>query len=212
MPDIRDVASEKSSSCSPVWVVVVENLAARCGAHVYSGLLTRHIPPRKVDRSPSGAVSRRSGTWPRNQCPFCRRRRCGDRPAARHRPKFAFPQGVTDIVTTTLNKTGESYPVIFRDLFKYLSRIEDRGAKPNYVVQLVGRFVSTHSSAQRNLEKSGVRTVNKARVDNGGEFREDIYNRQNSQLLACRQLIMNKILSRHLLAKACQAMHGPRFV
>ena len=72
------------------------------------------------------------------------------------RSKFAFPQNVTDIVATTLNKTGDGYPEIFRDLFKYLSRIEDRSAKPNYEAHLVGRFASTHSSAQRNLQKSGV--------------------------------------------------------
>lgn len=72
------------------------------------------------------------------------------------RSKFAFPQDVTDIVATTLNKTGDGYPEIIRDLFKYLSTIEDRGTKPNYEAHLVSRFASTHSSTQRNLQKSGV--------------------------------------------------------
>lgn len=70
--------------------------------------------------------------------------------------RFAFPQNVTDIVAATLNKAGVGYPDLFRDLFKYLSKIEDRGVKPNYEAQLVGRFARTHSSAQRGLQKSGV--------------------------------------------------------
>lgn len=72
------------------------------------------------------------------------------------RSKFAFPQNVTDIVAATMNKTGAGYPDLFRDFFKYLSKIENRGAKPNREAQLVGRFARTHSSAQRDLQKSGV--------------------------------------------------------
>ena len=72
------------------------------------------------------------------------------------RSKFAFPQNVTDIVAAALNKTGDGYPHLFRDIFRYLSNIEDRGAKPNREAQLVGRFAKTHPSAQRELQKSGV--------------------------------------------------------
>ena len=72
------------------------------------------------------------------------------------RSKFAFPQNVTDIVAATVNKTGADYPDLFRDILKYLSRIEDHGAKPNREAQLLGRFARTHSSAQRDLQKSGI--------------------------------------------------------
>jgi hypothetical protein len=72
------------------------------------------------------------------------------------RSKFAFPQNVTDVVATALNKTGAGYPDLFRDLFKYLSNIEDRGAKPNREAQLVGRFAKAHLAAQGDLQKSGV--------------------------------------------------------
>ena len=72
------------------------------------------------------------------------------------RSKFAFPQSVADIVAAALNKTCAGYPDLFRDLFKYLSNIEDRGAKPNREAQLVGRFAKTHAAAQGDLQKSGV--------------------------------------------------------
>jgi hypothetical protein len=44
------------------------------------------------------------------------------------RTKFGFPQNVTDVVAAALNKTGAGYPDVFRDLFKYLSNLEERGA------------------------------------------------------------------------------------
>ncbi|MEP3428273.1 MAG: hypothetical protein ABJN98_06310 [Roseibium sp.] len=72
------------------------------------------------------------------------------------RSNFAFPQNVTDIVGAKMKKTGTGYPNFFRDLFKYLSKIEGRGAKPNREAQLRGRFARTHSSAQHELQKSGV--------------------------------------------------------
>ena len=56
------------------------------------------------------------------------------------RSKFAFPQSGTDVVAAALNKTGAGYPDLFRDLFKYLSNLEERGAKPNREAQFVGRF------------------------------------------------------------------------
>jgi hypothetical protein len=72
------------------------------------------------------------------------------------RSKFAFPQNATDVVAAALNKTGAGYPDLFQDLFKYLSNIEDRGAKPNREAQLIGRFAKTHLSAQGDLQKAGV--------------------------------------------------------
>jgi hypothetical protein len=72
------------------------------------------------------------------------------------RSKFAFPQNVTDVVAAALNKTGAGYPDLLRDLFRYLSKLEERGAKPNREAQLVGRFAKTHSAAQDALRKSGI--------------------------------------------------------
>jgi Protein of unknown function (DUF4238) len=73
------------------------------------------------------------------------------------RSKFAFPQNTTDIVAAALaKKTDPGYQELFRDLFKYLSHIEGRGAKPNRETQLAGRFAKLHLSAQNDLQKSGV--------------------------------------------------------
>jgi len=63
---------------------------------------------------------------------------------------------VTDVVAAALNKTGAAYPDLFRDLFKYLSNIEDRGTKPNREAQLVGRFAKAHAAGQGDFKKSGV--------------------------------------------------------
>jgi hypothetical protein len=72
------------------------------------------------------------------------------------RTKFKFPQNATDVVAAAFNKTGAGYPELLRDLFKYLSNLEKRGAKPNREAQLVGRFAKTHAVAQGGFKKSGV--------------------------------------------------------
>jgi len=72
------------------------------------------------------------------------------------RSKFAFPQNVTDVVDTALKKTGAGYPNLLRDLFKYLSNLEERGAKPNREAQFVGRFAKVHAAAQSDFKKSGL--------------------------------------------------------
>ena len=72
------------------------------------------------------------------------------------RSKFAFPRSATDVVAAALSKTGAGYPDLFRDLFKYLSNLEERGARPNREAQLVSRFAKAHASAQAGLKKPGV--------------------------------------------------------
>jgi hypothetical protein len=72
------------------------------------------------------------------------------------RSKFAFPQSATDVVAAALSKTGAGYPDLLRDLFKYLSNLEERGARPNREAQLVSRFAKAHAAAQAGFKKSGV--------------------------------------------------------
>lgn len=79
------------------------------------------------------------------------------------RSTFAFPQSATDVVTAALTKTSEAYPDLFRDLFKYLSNLGKRVAKPNREAQLVSRFAKAHMAAQGEFEKSGV-PVKKGRI------------------------------------------------
>ncbi len=72
------------------------------------------------------------------------------------RSKFVFLQSATDVVDAALSKTGAGYRDLFRDLFKYLSNLEERGTKPNREAQLVGRFAREHAAAQARFKKSGL--------------------------------------------------------
>ncbi|MGO4665491.1 DUF4238 domain-containing protein [Bosea sp. 2RAB26] len=69
--------------------------------------------------------------------------------------KFSFPQNVTDVFEHALIKTCGGYSDLFRDLFSYLSRLEDRGAKPNREAQFSARFPNIHAAAQAAIKKSG---------------------------------------------------------
>jgi hypothetical protein len=79
------------------------------------------------------------------------------------RSEFAFPQNITDIVALAFDKTFAAYPPLIRDVFKYLSNLNDRGPKPNREAQLIGRFAKVHAPAQSAIEKAGIREK-KARV------------------------------------------------
>ena len=70
--------------------------------------------------------------------------------------KFAFLQNVTDVVNHALQKTCAGYPDLLRDLFKYLSTLDERGPKPNREAQFVGRFAKAHAAAQGDFKKSGL--------------------------------------------------------
>ncbi|WP_199085493.1 DUF4238 domain-containing protein [Bosea sp. ASV33] len=70
--------------------------------------------------------------------------------------KFAFPQDVMDVADHALTKTCGGYPDLFRDLFGYLSHLEERGQKPNREAQFAGRFPKIHAAAQAVIKKSGV--------------------------------------------------------
>lgn len=72
------------------------------------------------------------------------------------RSKFVFPQNATDVVAIALNKACAGYPDLLRDLFKYLSNLEERGTKPNREAQFVSRFAKANIAAQAGFKKSGV--------------------------------------------------------
>lgn len=72
--------------------------------------------------------------------------------------KFAFPQKANDIVAAHEDKTVVGYADLFRDIFKYVSKIPVRGVKPNREAQLVSRFAKTHTSTQHKLQKQDMLT------------------------------------------------------
>jgi hypothetical protein len=72
------------------------------------------------------------------------------------RSKFAFPQRATDVVAAALSKNGVGYPDLFRNLFKYLSNLEEHKSRPNHEAQLVSRFAKAHTAAQAGFKKLDV--------------------------------------------------------
>src|SRR5262249_26964327 len=48
------------------------------------------------------------------------------------------------------------YPLLMRDAFKYLSRLGDRGPKPNVEQHLAARFNRAHASAQAAIKKARI--------------------------------------------------------
>jgi hypothetical protein len=69
---------------------------------------------------------------------------------------FAFPQNVADIEALASDKTFATYPALMRDVFKYLSKLGDRGPKPNLEGHLAARFARAHSPAQAAIEKARI--------------------------------------------------------
>jgi hypothetical protein len=59
---------------------------------------------------------------------------------------FAFPREVLDIATFDSNTSFAAYPALMRDVFKYLSNIEDRGPRPNWEAHLNARFAKAQGT------------------------------------------------------------------
>src|SRR5262249_23677759 len=70
------------------------------------------------------------------------------------RSEFAFPQNVADILTFASDETFAAYPALIRDVFKYLSKLSDRGPKPNREAQLTARFAKAHAPVQTAIRKA----------------------------------------------------------
>jgi hypothetical protein len=69
---------------------------------------------------------------------------------------FAFPQDVADIGKLASDKTFDTYPALMRDTFKYLSKLDAHGPKPNLEANLAARFARAHSSAQAVIRKAQI--------------------------------------------------------
>ncbi|WP_440639452.1 DUF4238 domain-containing protein [Bradyrhizobium sp. PUT101] len=69
---------------------------------------------------------------------------------------FAFPQTASDVVALASDTSFFGYHQVMRDTFKYVTKLGDRGRKPNVEQGLAGRFTRTHTPAQRSLQKADV--------------------------------------------------------
>jgi hypothetical protein len=76
---------------------------------------------------------------------------------------FAFPQIVADIAQGATDSTFSAYHALVRDVFRYLSKLDDRGPKPNYEEHLNACFVQTHTRVQSEIKKADLR-IKQARM------------------------------------------------
>jgi hypothetical protein len=76
---------------------------------------------------------------------------------------FAFPQNADDVEALASNRNFAPYSALMHDAFKYLSKLGDRGPKPNWEAHLTGRFARAHSSAQAAVKKARI-PIREARI------------------------------------------------
>ena len=69
---------------------------------------------------------------------------------------FAFPQNPVDIETLTSRPPFAEYRKLMEEIFKYLSKVGERGPKSNREAQLNGRFVKVHTKTQDTIRKAQI--------------------------------------------------------
>jgi hypothetical protein len=77
---------------------------------------------------------------------------------------FAFPNQPEDLLNLSSQPSGNSYPAIMRDAFRYASDVDRKGAKPNFEAGLAARFASAHAAFQARLSREGIAGA-PARID-----------------------------------------------
>jgi hypothetical protein len=66
---------------------------------------------------------------------------------------FLFPDDASEIAKLRSEGGLAAYPALIRGTFRYLSRIADRGAKPNWEAHAAAHFAHEHDAAQAMLRK-----------------------------------------------------------
>ena len=99
--------------------------------------------------------------WEEIQIAMRRRRRAADSnlPALTktiEAAAFKFPQDVMDIALLSATAPFSAYSAVMGNAFRYVSKLGDRGPKPNVEAGLNASFSRTHASAQALIAKSGV--------------------------------------------------------
>jgi len=69
---------------------------------------------------------------------------------------FLFPWNTVEVAELALRGELAVYPAIMRDAFRYLERIGEGKAKPNWEAHIAARFKREHRAAQRVLRKLNV--------------------------------------------------------
>ncbi|HSZ73474.1 MAG TPA: DUF4238 domain-containing protein, partial [Rhizomicrobium sp.] len=79
------------------------------------------------------------------------------------RSTFAYPPDTSDVLNLAASEAFQVYPAVMRDVYKYLSKYPERGAKHNVEQRLTARFQRAHASAQKLVGSSGV-AANEGRI------------------------------------------------
>lgn len=66
-----------------------------------------------------------------------------------------FPGDTRDILTLSFDNGMSEFPPLMHDTFKYLSRISERGVKPNVEMSLVARFARAKRAVDQAMNKLG---------------------------------------------------------
>ena len=64
-----------------------------------------------------------------------------------------FPSDTRDILTITFDTSMTEFPPLMRDIFKYLTRVSERGVKANVEASLAARFARAKSAADKAMNK-----------------------------------------------------------
>jgi hypothetical protein len=72
------------------------------------------------------------------------------------RAEFVFPRDVLGIGALAEHGAFGGYPKVMRKIFKYLSTLTARGAKPNAEASINAEFTRVHASTVPVVKKSGV--------------------------------------------------------
>jgi len=83
--------------------------------------------------------------------------------ASMDQAEFALPYDVHQIGTLAEHGVFRGYPRVMQNVFKYLSTLSTRGAKPNVEASLNAEFKRVHASTRSVVKKSGVH-LSEARV------------------------------------------------
>jgi hypothetical protein len=83
--------------------------------------------------------------------------------ASMEQAEFALPYNVHQIGTLAEHGVFQGYPRVMQNVFKYLSTLSTRGAKPNVEASLNAEFKRVHASTRAVVKKSGVH-LSEARV------------------------------------------------
>jgi len=111
----------------------------------------------------SAIVTDRYARWQEILITLQRRRLASPTPlkAVTHRiqqSSFAFPQNVMDVYALSDRRAINDYRAYMQSVFRYISRVQEKGVKPNHEQRLGAEFTRAHLRSQAEIGRAGVVT------------------------------------------------------